>query len=250
MDCVRDELEELEIQNHEQKAFIPQDALKRLFDENKINAIVTELSDTGKIQVYEQEEIVRSVLGNGLRLFATLISLSRPELILKFIEADYFAASQLDSKLPFTKQAVDLILKDDKLSTRFEKHQWRFFLPFFSPDQSHRELGVSTRLPFVRCEHLGEGGFGEVYKMFLPASCQGLVTAAEGEVDLPLVLHMILHIDTICVTKGLRCPKTSEAKRQFVVRLPTRAAHSFNAAMFKPSQYCQTFDCIYDRSNA
>ena len=197
MDHIREELEELEIQNYEQKPFIPQDALKGLFDDNRINAIITNLSDTGKIQIYQQEEIVKAVLGNGLRLFATLISLSRPELILKFIEADHFAAGQLDSKLPFSKQAVQLILKDDKLSTRFEKHQWRFFLPFFCADQSHRELGVSTRLPFVRCEHLAEGGFGEVYKMFLPASCQGLVSEAEGEVHLPLILDMILHIDTI-----------------------------------------------------
>ena len=197
MDRIRDELEELEVQNYEQKAFITQDALKGLFNENRINAIVANLSDTGKIQVYQQDEIVKAVLENGLRLFATLISLSRPELIVKFIEADHFAASQLDFKLPFSKQAVDLILKDDKLSTRFEKHQWRFFLPFFSADQSHRELGVSTRLPFVRCEHLGEGGFGEVYKMFLPASCQGLVPALEGEVLLPLVPVMILSIDTV-----------------------------------------------------
>lgn len=185
MDGIRDELEELELQNYEQKAFVTQDALKGLFDENRINAIVADLSDTGKIQVYQQGEIVKAILGNGLRLFATLISLSRPELIIKFIEADHFAADQLDSKLPFSKQAVELILKDDKLSTRFEKHQWRFFLPFFCADQSHRELGVSTRLPFVRCEHIGEGGFGEVYKMFLPASCQGLVPEAEGEVILP-----------------------------------------------------------------
>lgn len=182
MDRIRDELEELEIQNYEQKAFVTQDALKDLFNETSITKIVTDLSDTGKIQIYQQEEIVKAIVGNGRRLFATLISLSRPELILKFIEADHFAGGQLDSKLPFSKQAVALILGDEKLSTRFEKHQWRFFLPFFCADQSHRELGVSTRLPFVRCEHLGEGGFGEVYKMIIPASCQALVPGAEGEV--------------------------------------------------------------------
>ena len=188
MDRIRDELEELEVQNYEQKAFVTQDTLKSLFDEKRVTAIITDLSDTGKIQIYQQEEIVKAILANGRRIFATLISLSRPELILKFIEADHFAGGQLDSKLPFSREAVGHILEDEKLSTRFEKHQWKFFLPFFRADQSHRELRASTRLPFVRCEQLGEGGFGEVYKMILPASCQALVPGAEGEVSTILAL--------------------------------------------------------------
>ena len=184
MDSIRDELEELEIQNYEQKAFITHDALKSLLVESKVTTIITNMSDKGQTQVYQQQEIVKAILGNGLRLFATLISLSRPELILKFMEADHFTTGQLDSKFPFSKQAVGLILKDDRLSARFEKHQWRFFFPFFCADQSHRELEDSTRLPFVKCEYLGEGGFGEIYKMILPASCQDLVPGAEGEVNL------------------------------------------------------------------
>ena len=182
MDSIREELEELDIENYEQKTFITHDALKGLLSVNKITLLIKNLSDKGQIQVYQQEEIIVSILKNGLRLFAILLSMSRPELILKFIEMDHFAHGQLDSRLPLPLESTRLVLKDERLCTKFDKYQWRFLVPFFHADQSHRELHDNARLPFLKCEELGEGGLGRVDKMTLPASCQDLVPQVGGEV--------------------------------------------------------------------
>lgn len=102
MDDIREELDKLDIENYKQKPFITHDVLSGLLNESKVRLLVKNLSDQGQIQVYQQQEIITSILRNGLRLFATLLSLSRPELILKFIETDHFGLGQLDSRLPLS----------------------------------------------------------------------------------------------------------------------------------------------------
>ena len=183
---MRLELEDLEIQNYEHKPFIPLDALKELLPESRVATLIRALSQNGEVQVWQQPELVRIIVDNGLRVFATLLSFSRPGLIQKFKETDHFAHSQLDSRLPLTKDSLGLILGDEKLSTWFYKHQWRFLAPFFRADQSHRELPDHVILPFTGCESLGEGGFGEVHKLTMAASYQGLVPEATGQVEPPL----------------------------------------------------------------
>ncbi|KAF6236138.1 hypothetical protein HO173_005767 [Letharia columbiana] len=184
MSEMREELEEAEIENYEQRPFIPHDALKDLLPESKIATLISALAGRGVLEVYQQREIINAILDNGLRLFATLLSLSRPELILKFIETDHFAQSQLDSRLPLSHHSLGLILRDEKLSARFYKHQWKFLAPFFRADQSHRELEDNVILPFIDCKRLGEGGFGEVHQMTMVASYQGLVPEVKGQVKI------------------------------------------------------------------
>ena len=180
---MREELEDLEIQNYEQKPFVPLDALKVLLTKSRVTTLIRALSESKEVEVWQQPELIRIILDNGLRVFATLLSFSRPDLIQKFKETDHFAHSQLDSRLPISKDSLLLILADEKLSTRFHKHQWRFLAPSFRADQSHRELQDNVILPFTECERLGEGGFGEVHKMTMAASYQGLVPERTGQVE-------------------------------------------------------------------
>ena len=184
MGDIREELEELEIQNHEQKSFVPHDALKDFLSEGRIAALIRALSEKRQIEAWQQPEIIGIVVNNGLRVFATLLSFSRPELILKFKETDHFAHSQLDSKLPLSEDSLKFILRDEKLSAKFYKHQWKFLAPFFRADQSHRELQDSVVLPFISCEPLREGGFGEVHKIVMAASYQDLVPEGRSQVEL------------------------------------------------------------------
>ena len=180
---IRVELEDLEIQNYEQKPFIPLDTLKELLPESRVAALIRALSEKGEVEVWQQPELIRIIVDNGLRVFATLLFFSRPGLIQKFKETDHSAHSQLDSRLPLSKDSLELILGDEKLSTRFYKHQWRFLAPFFRADQSHRALLDHVILPFTGCEPLGEGSFGEVHKMTMGASYQGLVQEKTGQVE-------------------------------------------------------------------
>ncbi len=192
MSDIREELEELEIQNYEQKYFVPHDALKDLLSERRIAALIGTLSEKREIEAWQQPEIIGIVVNNGLRVFATLLSFSRPELILKFKETDHFAHSQLDSRLPLSEDSLKLILRDEKLSAKFFKHQWKFLAPFFRADQSHRELQDSVVLPFINSEPLREGGFGEVHKMTMATSYQGLVPEGRSQVELPLSFLVLM----------------------------------------------------------
>ena len=180
-----EELENIEIKNYEQRFFIPPDALKEILPESRVATLVHALSQNGEVKVWQQPELIRNIVDNGLRVFATLLSFSRPGLIQKFMETDHFAPSQLDSKLPLSEDSLRLILGDEKLSDRFYKHQWRFLAPFFRADQSHRALADRVILPFTKCEQLGEGSFGEVHKMTMAASYQGLVPERTGQVQPP-----------------------------------------------------------------
>ena len=176
-------LDDLEIQNYEQKSFIPLDALRNLLPEPRIASLIQALVANGKIEAWQQPELTRIVVDNGLRVFATLLSFAQPELIQQFKETDHFAHSQLDSRLPLSKNSLGVILQNEKLSARFYKHQWRFLAPFFRADQSHRELQANVILPFTECEQLGEGGFGEIHKMTMAASYQGLLSERTGQVN-------------------------------------------------------------------
>ncbi|KAK0511849.1 hypothetical protein JMJ35_005699 [Cladonia borealis] len=172
---MRAELEDLEVQNYEQKCFIPPDALKNLLPESRVATIIHALSERGEIKVWQQPELIRIIVDNGLRVFATLLSFSQPGLIQNFLESDHFAHSQLDSRLPLSKDSLGLIIQNEKLSARFYKHQWKFLAPFFRAGQSHRELQDNVVLPFTKCERLGEGCFGEVHKMTMAAAHQSVV---------------------------------------------------------------------------
>lgn len=182
MDAIRDKLDALEVENCEGRPIVPYHVLTDLFDRSTVTALVRNLTDQGRIQIYEQQGVVDSILNNGLRLFAVLLSLSRPELILKFMKTDHFAESQLDSKMPLSLQALAVSVEDDKLRMRIHKLQWKFWVPFLRVDQLHRELEHETRLPFVDCKELRGGAFGEIHRLALPARCQSLVPKEEGEV--------------------------------------------------------------------
>lgn len=187
------ELEDLEIKNYEQKYFIPLDALKELLTESRVATLIHTLSEKGQVEVWQQPELIRIIVDNGLRVFATLLSFSRPGLIQKFKETDHFAHSQLDSRLPLSKGSLGLILGDEKLSQKFCKHQWRFLAPFFRADQSHRVLSDGVILPFTECKQLGEGAFGEVHKMTMAASYQSLVPERTGQVEPPQSFLVIIY---------------------------------------------------------
>ena len=180
---MRLELEDLEIQNYENRSFIPLGALKDLLPASKVATLIRALSENKDVEVWQQPELIHIIVDNGLRVFATLLSFLQPELIGKFKETDHAAHSQLDSRLPLSQDSLLLILGDEKLSNRFYKHQWRFLAPFFRADQSHRKLQDNVILPFTNCERLGEGSFGEVHKMTMAASYQGLVPEGTGQVE-------------------------------------------------------------------
>ena len=185
IDAIIEELEDHEISNYEQKPFVTPDSLKSILPEPRVALIVGAMADSQEIEIWQQPELIRMIADNGLRVFATLLLISRPGLIQNFKETDHFAHSQLDSRLPLSIDSLNQIFQDVKVSARFYKRQWRFLAPFFRADQSHRELQENVVLPFTKCVPLGEGGFGNIDMITMAASYQGLVSTRTGEVKLP-----------------------------------------------------------------
>lgn len=173
---LRSALDDLELENTDQKVFIPFKALQGLLTPDMVTELVRDLADGGHLDVFEQHEIVHRILNNGLRVFATLLSISRPELIRRFIEIDHFSHIQFDSRLPLPISTLrkDWILEDEATCRRFYQKQWRFLAPIFQADQTHRVLDDHTILPFINSERLGEGACGEVFDIALEGTNQAI----------------------------------------------------------------------------
>lgn len=245
MGDIRTELEELEVQNYDHKFFIPLDDLRTLLPKSRVAALVRTLTEENKIEHWQESELVQMVVNNGLRVFATLLSFSRPDLIVKFKETDHFAHSQLDSRLPLSRESGVQILRDINLAAKFDKHQWRFLAPFFCADQSHRELHENVILPFTECKQLKEGGFGEVHKVTLAASHQALMSEKNGQVC-SLDIWLTSSIDYVLFhIKDHYHPKADKAKEQCRKEFSTRRAHSLLSSMFRAPKYHSASDCFY-----
>lgn len=168
---IRGQLDALEIENFERRVFIPYKSVQKLFTKDVILSI---LSLSG-IEFYDHKEIVRVVLDDGLRIFATLCLIGEPGSIKRFLEVDHFSRGHLDSKLPILDRlALNGVLDNDQTAQSFLRKQWIFLAPFFQADQSHRTLDEHTVLPFVSREIIGSGGFAKVYQVTVEASYQSI----------------------------------------------------------------------------
>ncbi|KAL8680135.1 MAG: hypothetical protein Q9186_003659 [Xanthomendoza sp. 1 TL-2023] len=148
----------LKIKNFESRAFVPYPALDELMNPG----FVTSAVDSVDIPVYRKQEVVRIVLTGAKKIFAILLLLHQPGLIVHFIEKDQFQSVKLDYKLPFTVQALAGILHSHTTAGEFHDIQWEFTSPEFSHSMFHRSLNSNTVLPFVGDpKDLGEGGFDD-----------------------------------------------------------------------------------------
>jgi hypothetical protein len=183
------ELDELEIENFVHKFFIPLSTLEALFPRER----VVDLLGQHNIQFYDRDEVANAILANGLRLFATLVTIQEVEAIEGFIKADNFSGGNFDLKLPLNEASLASVFKESPKRIKFVQKQWRFLAPVLREDQSHRVLDDRTILPFLSSENIGKGGFANVSKVRVDAS-HHKISGAQGEVSLPpcfLIYYMI-----------------------------------------------------------
>lgn len=194
MSSLEKKIDDLHFRNSETERFVPYGSLDKLLTEDEIRTAVEE-SD---IEVFRRDYITRVVLSGGKRVFAVLVSIDRLELIYNFIEHDNYSAAKLDDKLPLSKADLETIfgkvnieseLEEFKKSNaderkrrelqkrsrdverwarHFEDKQYEYIAPSFQRKLTHRILDNRLRLPFKTKKPIGEGGFGDVYKVTLP----------------------------------------------------------------------------------
>ncbi|KAF3937880.1 hypothetical protein ABW19_dt0208523 [Dactylella cylindrospora] len=180
----KDQLAELEIKHISVKnrRFLPQQRLYAFLTVNKIDTILGTCQQRLYIQPYNCDEARKLILRGGFKILAILLSKDLLELgyLQCFVQADTSNDQPWDAKLPLELEAVKSIFAfSEKNRARCSRHaqafydeQWKYIVPIFERDQSHREFPAETILPFVRKEPLSPGAFAEVDKVGIPSEHQ------------------------------------------------------------------------------
>ncbi|KAI1353853.1 hypothetical protein F5Y01DRAFT_322630 [Xylaria sp. FL0043] len=153
--------------------FVPYEWLSNLLTVDTILRVLSE----GKIEAYEQRSIAEAVRNDdGLRTFATLVLIGKPDSIYNFGRSDPgFQKKSIDSKLPMKVSDLDGIFDASEERDGFVKKQFLFVIPIFPQGIPHRIYDECIRVPFLKPLETGtakkkppSGHFGLVSKEKLP----------------------------------------------------------------------------------
>lgn len=179
MDSLVQSLLEARVKNIDSRHFIPDDALERILSSEAIHHFIQNTA----VEVYHRREIIDAIANGGKHLFAVLALMGEESSLLNFIERDQMVKTyDLDSRLPLTLEDLRKILPTGTAASLFYEKQWELLAPFFREDKSHRVFDEDTVFPFIGCEGIAEGGFGEISKVTLNEAHHGFTSVAEGKV--------------------------------------------------------------------
>ncbi|KAI0968147.1 hypothetical protein F4678DRAFT_203827 [Xylaria arbuscula] len=158
--------------------FVPYEWLLELLTPETVLRILSETS----IEAYEQPSIAEAISNGGLRMFATLILVGRPDSIYKFKRLDPgFQNESLDGKLPMKASDLDGILDVPQERDAFIEAQFLFVVPVFPQGIPHRIFEDQIRVPFLNAiktektkKKPPSGHFGLVSREKLPPHEYGL----------------------------------------------------------------------------
>lgn len=157
--------------------------------------------------------LTQHIIAGGRKVFAILVLLKSEEAqIEQFIKHDQLAPTSLDSRLPFTLEALETIVPN--IAGEFFEKQWEFCAPIFSKGVLHRELHNSIHLPFVSEKNIDSGGFGDVYCFELDGMQQTLPFTEPEDVS-PLPSHTHLPRHRCMETKLMRKQNLRAVRKEF-----------------------------------
>jgi hypothetical protein len=189
MGSYKDKILGLQVPNWRGKQFIPYISLHQLL-QNQVRQIIEEVVQDGGIAVYHKEEAIRAVLHGGYRMLGILILMDKIPMLLSFAKADDLIDKPLDSGLPYAENKLEEILGDDY--RRFFDHQWSFSAPIFERSLLHRNLHKRTILPFMTMTPIGDGGFGNVFRVTVPGPHQRIEGSNVTEVKLSPLSNLLI----------------------------------------------------------
>ncbi|CEL08486.1 hypothetical protein ASPCAL11635 [Aspergillus calidoustus] len=145
---------------------------RMLVDQMTSDVIGRALRET-KLELYHVRDITNIILNGGQRTFAILVLIGEVASILEFIKTDNFQAAELDSQLPWERDALrELLGRESYIPSQFCNQQPEFTAPVFSGNSIQRVLRTPIIFPFLTCGSPREGGFGAVYKVTIPREHQ------------------------------------------------------------------------------
>ena len=168
MEALRVKLNNIRCRNEDQNHyFYPHRAIYEL-----INSDITQkILEFYRVKPYEIKEAGSYIAERGgRRVFAILVLLKEPQIFPKFIKDDNLQNSDLDHRLPYTREKLEELL-EAPISHEFWDKQWEFTAPFFSPSSFARVLPDEFILPFLNKDKLlKKGAFGKVFEIEIERS--------------------------------------------------------------------------------
>jgi hypothetical protein len=142
--------------------FIPQATVRDIFSQDKIKDAVAELTCAPQ----EPLGLVNDIQHHGTITFAILIWMGRADSIVRFR-----THGCLDDQLPLLSEALAQEISPEFGLSFVREYQWQF-LPYTFEEKMHYHCKILDEviLPFVREEHVIDGGFSKISKLWIPFS--------------------------------------------------------------------------------
>lgn len=165
IDALRDEIEANLVMSISQRRFLPMDKSRGIFTLPAVKDAVQELDCKREDRI----NLANTIYHNGRVLFAMLIDNWKEDLIV-----DFRKHGVLDNQLPLDQARAQEIVGPAIAHRLVSEVQWKF-LPFVFPERMWEcQLYIPDPmiLPFVSCEQIGFGAFGEVDRIGISPSQQ------------------------------------------------------------------------------
>lgn len=155
----------LRCENADHRWFIPQLSLSPALSKD---AIRDALRDAG-MHLYHLDEVVEEIVTDSVKIFAVLVLIDQVNHISKLSERGELH----DRRLPFS---IDILEKQLLLTfpKDFYEKQWELATPTFHRGTINKFINGRFVLPFTEEQQIGEGAFGNVYKITLHPNHQSL----------------------------------------------------------------------------
>jgi len=153
-------LNEHRVENARVQFFVPEKDLDSIMTEEVVTQVIED-----SLLSHRPDEVVRFVMRDARKIFAILVLINQIPLINRFICGDQLQMRCLDHSLPFTRDHLHDILKDDYAVRMFYEKQWEFSIPRFSGQVIRRELAKQTVLPYLVDKEMTAGGYGTIYRI-------------------------------------------------------------------------------------
>lgn len=151
-----------------QRRFLPVNKLRDIFTLPAIEDAVRELW----CQQHDRINLANMIHNYGKAVFAMLVHIQQEDTIIEFRKRGI-----LDTQFPLDEARAEEILGPITGPSLVSEVQWKF-LPFVFPErmwECPHYITDQQILPFVSCEQIGFGAFGEVDKIGISASQQNFI---------------------------------------------------------------------------
>ena len=209
MEGLRNSILTLQRLNVYNENFVSSDDLRKVLTEDALRSALRDRisTDDCRLEPYNIEDVLKAVIQGAHRIFAILVHIRRTSSILQFMRHDRYQASGLDNRLPFRMEELRAIFPAQIVRNEFYERQWHYSSPVFCDSVVIRDLPVNTILPFVNEEPLGDGAFGDVYRIEIPPSHLCIESVSKGQREVgsrpPPADRWKLLTETLVSTKGI-----------------------------------------------